>query len=124
VQLLGGWEGYVTPDNNKTNEEKRTDEAFAEIATYASGVGHWKLTIVSMGRPICYTTKRISLKACTTMTCRHLVHLENHGWFCQFHAREHRCSMVHAQRSTVLSFDACPPPSPFDRSPFADSFAD
>jgi glycerophosphoryl diester phosphodiesterase len=45
VQLLGGWPGYVTPDNNKTHAEMTTDKALEEIATYAAGVGPWKETI-------------------------------------------------------------------------------
>jgi glycerophosphoryl diester phosphodiesterase len=45
VQLLGGWPGYVTPDNNKTHAEMTSDESLEEIAMYASGVGPWKETI-------------------------------------------------------------------------------
>lgn len=46
VQLLGGWEGYVTPDTGATHAEMTTDEGLDEIATYASGVGPWKDSIV------------------------------------------------------------------------------
>lgn len=46
VQLLGGWEGYVTPDTGVTHDEMTTDEGLDDIATYASGVGPWKDTIL------------------------------------------------------------------------------
>ncbi|GMH40885.1 hypothetical protein BSKO_08789 [Bryopsis sp. KO-2023] len=46
VQLMGGWEGYVTPDTNLTHEEFTTAESLDDIATYASGVGPWKSTII------------------------------------------------------------------------------
>ena len=46
VQLLGGWEGYVTPDTGLTHEQFTTDEGLDGIATYASGVGPWKNTII------------------------------------------------------------------------------
>lgn len=47
VQLLGGWEGYVTPDTNQTHAEITTDEWLDDIASYASGVGPWKGTIIA-----------------------------------------------------------------------------
>jgi glycerophosphoryl diester phosphodiesterase len=48
VQLLGGYEGFVTPDNGKSHEEMTTADALAEIATYATGVGPWKHALVTI----------------------------------------------------------------------------
>eukprot|EP00892_Ulva_mutabilis_P008511 jgi/Ulvmu1/6031/UM027_0006.1 len=46
VQLLGGWEGYVTPDTGATHADMTTDAALRDIASYAAGVGPWKNTLV------------------------------------------------------------------------------
>jgi hypothetical protein len=43
--LLGGWPGYLTPDNGKSHEEMTTDESLAEISLYASAIGPWKNTL-------------------------------------------------------------------------------
>ena len=48
VQLLGGWEGYVTPDTGATHAEMTTPAALREIASYAAGIGPWKHTIVTI----------------------------------------------------------------------------
>lgn len=46
VQLLGDGPGYVTADTGTSYEEMTSDEGLDDIATYATGVGPWKNTIV------------------------------------------------------------------------------